>query len=481
MATILHATPFLDSRFSPKCFTPHPAKIDLFQQRLRIPRHIFPQTKNAGRIMKRVLASAAVSAEKSKSSVQEIPSSELEPVDPDFYAIGLSKHVSIFGVEFKEGPDGIGLYAVRDLPHLRKPRVILEVPMELMLTVSKKLPWMFYPNTVPIGHPIFDIINSTNPEADWDLRLACLLLLAFDTKDSFWQFYGDFLPSVEDSTSLLLATEEELIELQDQNLARNIKHQQERVRNFWKKNWHADVPWKVKRLAHDPERFLWAVSIAQSRCINMTMTIGAKVQESNMLIPYADMINHSFQPKCSFRWRKKDRMLEVLINAGQSIKAGEEMTISYMENCPNDRLMAQYGFSLPVNPWESIEFSGRAKIHLDSFLSAFSIADALSDEDDNFADGAVIAAARTLPTWSEGDLPFLPSMEKKSIDELQEECWKLLGMFPTTVAEDIKKLEAELNDRSKIYGSALKYRIHRKQLILNIIRALPLYMERILF
>ncbi|XP_059076935.1 protein PLASTID TRANSCRIPTIONALLY ACTIVE 14 isoform X5 [Cryptomeria japonica] len=447
MATILHATPFLDSRFSPKCFTPHPAKIDLFQQRLRIPRHIFPQTKNAGRIMKRVLASAAVSAEKSKSSVQEIPSSELEPVDPDFYAIGLSKHVSIFGVEFKEGPDGIGLYAVRDLPHLRKPRVILEVPMELMLTVSKKLPWMFYPNTVPIGHPIFDIINSTNPE-------------------------------------------EELIELQDQNLARNIKHQQERVRNFWKKNWHADVPWKVKRLAHDPERFLWAVSIAQSRCINMTMTIGAKVQESNMLIPYADMINHSFQPKCSFRWRKKDRMLEVLINAGQSIKAGEEMTISYMENCPNDRLMAQYGFSLPVNPWESIEFSGRAKIHLDSFLSAFSIAglmdelyhnDALSDEDDNFADGAVIAAARTLPTWSEGDLPFLPSMEKKSIDELQEECWKLLGMFPTTVAEDIKKLEAELNDRSKIYGSALKYRIHRKQLILNIIRALPLYMERILF
>ncbi|XP_059076936.1 protein PLASTID TRANSCRIPTIONALLY ACTIVE 14 isoform X6 [Cryptomeria japonica] len=405
MATILHATPFLDSRFSPKCFTPHPAKIDLFQQRLRIPRHIFPQTKNAGRIMKRVLASAAVSAEKSKSSVQEIPSSELEPVDPDFYAIGLSKHVSIFGVEFKEGPDGIGLYAVRDLPHLRKPR-------------------------------------------------------------------------------------EELIELQDQNLARNIKHQQERVRNFWKKNWHADVPWKVKRLAHDPERFLWAVSIAQSRCINMTMTIGAKVQESNMLIPYADMINHSFQPKCSFRWRKKDRMLEVLINAGQSIKAGEEMTISYMENCPNDRLMAQYGFSLPVNPWESIEFSGRAKIHLDSFLSAFSIAglmdelyhnDALSDEDDNFADGAVIAAARTLPTWSEGDLPFLPSMEKKSIDELQEECWKLLGMFPTTVAEDIKKLEAELNDRSKIYGSALKYRIHRKQLILNIIRALPLYMERILF
>jgi hypothetical protein len=33
-----------------------------------------------------------------------------------------------------------------------------------MLTISKKLPWMFFPDIIPLGHPIFDIINSTNPE-----------------------------------------------------------------------------------------------------------------------------------------------------------------------------------------------------------------------------------------------------------------------------------------------------------------------------
>lgn len=43
-------------------------------------------------------------------------------------------------------------------------QVIMEIPLELMLTISKKLPWMFFPDIVPIGHPIFDIINSTNPE-----------------------------------------------------------------------------------------------------------------------------------------------------------------------------------------------------------------------------------------------------------------------------------------------------------------------------
>jgi hypothetical protein len=43
-------------------------------------------------------------------------------------------------------------------------QVIMEIPLELMLTISKKLPWMFFPDIIPLGHPIFDIINSTNPE-----------------------------------------------------------------------------------------------------------------------------------------------------------------------------------------------------------------------------------------------------------------------------------------------------------------------------
>lgn len=43
-------------------------------------------------------------------------------------------------------------------------QMIMEIPLELMLTISERLPWMFFPDIVPVGHPIFDIINSTNPE-----------------------------------------------------------------------------------------------------------------------------------------------------------------------------------------------------------------------------------------------------------------------------------------------------------------------------
>lgn len=422
--------------------------------------------------------------------VEESASSELEPADPDFYKIGYVRSMRAYGIEFKEGPNGFGVYASKDVEPLRRARVIMEIPFELMLTISKKLPWMFFPDIIPIGQPIFDIINSTDPETDWDLRLACLLLFSFDRKDNFWQLYGDFLPSADECPSLLLATEEDLLELQDENLASVMRAQRCRALEFWEKNWHSAVPLKIKRLARDPERFIWAVSIAQSRCINMQMRIGALVQDANMLIPYADMLNHSFQPNCFFHWRFKDRMLEVMINAGQRIRKGDEMTIDYMNGQMNNMLMQRYGFSSSVNPWDVIQFSGNARIHLDSFLSVFNISGLpdeyyhntgrLSNDGDTFVDGAVIAAARTLPTWSDGDVPPIPSIERKAVKELQEECQQMLAQFPTTSAQDQKILDS-MPEARRTLEAAIKYRLHRKLLLEKVVKALDIYQERILF
>lgn len=420
---------------------------------------------------------------------QSTPASELELADPDFYKIGYVQRVRAYGVEFREGPDGFGVFASKDVEPLRRARVIMEIPLELMLTISQKLPWMFFPDIIPIGHPIFDIINSTNPETDWDLRLACLLLYSFDCNDNFWQLYGDFLPSSDECTSLLLAAEEDLMELQDENLASTMRMQQQRALEFWEKNWHSAVPLKIKRLAREPERFIWAVSMAQSRCTNMQIRIGALVQDTNMLIPYADMLNHSFEPNCFFHWRFKDRMLEVMINAGQRIKKGDEMTINYMSGQKNNFFMQRYGFSSAVNPWDDIQFSGSARIHLDSFLSVFSISglpdeyyhnNRLSNDGDGFVDGAVIAAARTLPTWSNGDVPPVPSLERKAVKELQEECQQMLGKYPTTAQEDREILDS-LPEPTRTLEAAIRYRLHRKLFIEKVIQALDIYQEQILF
>ncbi|KAG6642407.1 hypothetical protein CIPAW_09G138900 [Carya illinoinensis] len=378
--------------------------------------------------------------------VEESPS-ELEPADPDFYKIGYVRSMRAYGIEFKEGPDGFGVYASKDVEPLRRPRVIMEIPLELMLTISQKLPWMFFPDIIPVGHPIFDIINSTNPE-------------------------------------------EELLELQDPKLASTMREQRHRALKFWEKNWHSGVPLKIKRLANDPERFIWAVGTAQSRCINMQLRIGALVQDSNMLIPYADMLNHSFQPNCFFHWRFKDRMLEVMINAGQRIKKGDEMTVNYLSGQKNDMFMQRYGFSSSVNPWDVIQFSGNAHIHLDSFLSVFNISGLpeeyyhntgrLSNSGDSFVDGAVIAAARTIPTWSDGDVPPIPSMERKAVKELQEECQQMLAEFPTTSEQDQKLLDS-MPEPTRTLEAAIKYRLHRKLFMEKTIQALEIYQERILF
>ncbi|XP_020103441.1 protein PLASTID TRANSCRIPTIONALLY ACTIVE 14 isoform X2 [Ananas comosus] len=388
------------------------------------------------------------------------------------------------------GPDGSEFTRLAMFEPLRRARVIMEIPLELMLTISQKPPWMFFPDIVPVGHPIFDIINSTKPDTDWDLRSACLLLFAFDVDGNFWQLYGDFLPSPDECTSLLLGQKEDLLELQDQVLASKMEEQQKRAIEFWEKHWHSAAPLKIKRLARDPERFLWALSIVQSRSVGMRIRLGALVQDANMLVPYADMLNHSFQPNCFLHWRFKDRMLEVMINAGQRIKKGDEMTINYLSGQKNNMFMERYGFSSPANPWDVINFSSTAKIHLDSFLSAFNIS-GLPDEfyhnnllsageDNSFMNGAVIAAARTLPMWSDGDMPPIPSMERKAARELQEECHQMLSEFSTTSRQDQQILDSDENF-SRTREAAIEYRMHRKLFLEKVIEALDLYQDRILF
>lgn len=52
-------------------------------------------------------------------------------------------------------------------------------------------------------------------------------------------------------------------------------------------NQHSAAPLKIKRLAQDSERFIWALSIVQTRSFHMQMRVGALVQDANMLVPYA--------------------------------------------------------------------------------------------------------------------------------------------------------------------------------------------------
>jgi len=45
-----------------------------------------------------------------------------------------------------------------------------------------------------------------------------------------------------------------------------------------------------------------------------------------------------------------------------------------------------------------------------------------------------------LPTWSDGDVPPIPSEERKAAKALQQECKQMLAEFATTSKQDQKLL-----------------------------------------
>ncbi|KAL9667774.1 hypothetical protein QQ045_002142 [Rhodiola kirilowii] len=114
------------------------------------------------------------------------------------------------------------------------------------------------------------------------------------------------------------------------------------------------------------------------------------------------------------------------------------------------------------NPWDVIQFSGNARIHLESFLSIFNIS-GLPEEyyynsgggGGSFVDGAVLAAARTIPAWSDKDLPPIPSQEQSAVKELQGQCQQMLAEYPTTSEQDQEILET-MPESGRSFEAAIK-------------------------
>lgn len=79
-------------------------------------------------------------------------------------------------------------------------------------------------------------------------------------------------------------------------------------------------------------------------------------------------------------------------------------------------------------------------------------------------DGAVIAAARTLPTWSDKDMPPMPSTERKAARELQEECRQMLAEFPTSSDQDQQILGNALHKHA---CACTRTHIHVRELFLS--------------
>ena len=50
--------------------------------------------------------------------------------------------------------------------------MIMEIPLEVMISTSLEAPWVFYPDFLPLGHPLFEVINSTDAEVSTSLLFS---------------------------------------------------------------------------------------------------------------------------------------------------------------------------------------------------------------------------------------------------------------------------------------------------------------------
>ena len=55
-------------------------------------------------------------------------------------------------------------------------QMIMEIPLEVLISTSLEAPWVFYPDFLPMGHPLFEVINSTDAEVS-TLFLPSLLVV----------------------------------------------------------------------------------------------------------------------------------------------------------------------------------------------------------------------------------------------------------------------------------------------------------------
>ncbi|KAL0020939.1 hypothetical protein WJX79_002382 [Trebouxia sp. C0005] len=186
--------------------------------------------------------------------------------------------------------------------------------------------------------------------ARWDLRLTAWLLWLSKYGSTFWRRYTASLPGESEMTCLLNYSPAEQPELQW--LANEAA-----VQHGWATDSHESLfsshtgHLKGLQLADSLQDTLWAMSLVRSR------TFSDKVHDTEvaLMVPTADLANHSFQYNSTYALRSARGAFE--LNSCRLLNAGDAICISYGSDKTNAELMRDYGFCVPGNPNDRLDFT----------------------------------------------------------------------------------------------------------------------------
>jgi len=122
------------------------------------------------------------------------------------------------------------------------------------------------------------------------------------------------------------------------------------------------------------------------------------------LAPFIDLINHSYTPNCKLETTQE----RVQVVAQQEVKKGTEVTFSYAK-FPNAHFYWRYGFCLPDNEAEELQFPEDAKKVNQKVFNAFK-----RTEDLVHASMLQSCATNSIPQEGEDDGGDIESSEKEA-------------------------------------------------------------------
>ncbi|GLI69471.1 hypothetical protein VaNZ11_014089, partial [Volvox africanus] len=299
----------------------------------------------------------SVAATQSSSSIRALPDS-LNPTAFDSDALAKAAGVQCL-VHCRPTPLGRGLVA----PHSLERQAIVSVPLQNTLVITDEPLtgisvfgdrcqglWQQHHGQLP--QQLLDFLTG---DARWDVRMtAWLLWVASELPDSpVWGPYLSSLPLVDEVTCLLNYGPHEARELQFKELVEEARSQHKWALTVHQSYFGMEGELRRLRLAASLEDTLWAMSMVRTR----TFSEDVNGEGLTLMVPYADMANHSFQHNATFCMARDNKRFELRLLF--SLVTGEEATICYGEGKPNFEVMRDYGFIVPGNPNDRITLSNQ--------------------------------------------------------------------------------------------------------------------------
>lgn len=290
--------------------------------------------------------------------------------------------------------------------------------------------------------------------------LAAYLLVEKERgRESFWSPYIECLP--QKYTTMPLFFDEPTLDLLQGSLC--LSKIAERINSLRQEydNIRRAVP-EFNRFTL--EDFMWARLVVITRIFGMSID----GQKTDGLVPYADMLNHK-RPR-ETQWSYEDAQHGFIISALQAIPRGAQCYDSYGRKC-NSRFFVNYGFALEDNPDNECVINvqldpkdagfvhkmrllnNRAQAQRRQFQVPALFPDAKTNELLSFMRFANCKDSELMLISSAAGDTKLNELKPTSIEteiaalrDIARAAQVSLKLFPTSLEEDLKQLEAGVED-----------------------------------